>query len=371
MASVLTALASEDWLAVRDAIERAGHLLRSGQVHDADLEGTAARLVQLASHPVWEVRQEVAHALLHLKHRAFKPALERLLADDSVWVVEAARRTLERRAELARCDLLKDHHERLLQRDLADVEARYDGRARKAALRVAERYAEMMVRELCHEVNRVISSIDAAHDRLEAGLGRVRVEPAACREHLAVARQRVSLLVATLDSVRELMRESRSEFRGESLRDIIAEAVELVRDQPGERARELELAVDVAPSIRLDAHRHQLRQALRNLLQNAADAYAGLERPRRIHVSASVETDAHVVVRIADQGCGMDVEQKEQALQLFATSKPGGTGFGLKLAKKIVEREHRGELHLESQPGAGTTVVLSLPIEQTEREDFA
>ena len=233
--SLLRELATEERRPLCDAIWHASDVLRTRPVSDALREAVAARLGELSSHAFWEVRQEVAHALVHLRHEAVQPMLERLLGDGSSWVLAAARRTIERRSELARCDLLKDHHERLLQRDLAEVEARYDGRARKTALRVAEKYAEMMVRELCHEVNRGISSIDAAHERLDTALGRARIDPEACREQLAVARARVSLLVTTLDAVRELMRDAPAEFRGECLRDIVSEAATAGRSTSGAR----------------------------------------------------------------------------------------------------------------------------------------
>jgi signal transduction histidine kinase len=57
----------------------------------------------------------------------------------------------------------------------------------------------------------------------------------------------------------------------------------------------------------------------------------------------------------------MSEEAQRDALTLFATSKPNGTGFGLPLAVKIIESEHGGRLTLESVKGRGTLVRITVP----------
>jgi len=56
----------------------------------------------------------------------------------------------------------------------------------------------------------------------------------------------------------------------------------------------------------------------------------------------------------------MSEEAVHDAFQLFATSKPKGTGFGLAVAKKIIESDHGGAVHLESTKGQCTTVTVFL-----------
>jgi signal transduction histidine kinase len=57
----------------------------------------------------------------------------------------------------------------------------------------------------------------------------------------------------------------------------------------------------------------------------------------------------------------MSAEAQRDALTLFATSKPNGTGFGLPLAVKIVESEHGGRLSIDSLKGSGTIVRIVIP----------
>ena len=85
-----------------------------------------------------------------------------------------------------------------------------------------------------------------------------------------------------------------------------------------------------------------------------------------IEVKAEVQ-DGLVAITIEDSGCGMSAETQRDALTLFATSKPNGTGFGLPLAVKIVESEHRGRLEVDSLKGRGTIVRITIPTHHQRR----
>jgi signal transduction histidine kinase len=69
-------------------------------------------------------------------------------------------------------------------------------------------------------------------------------------------------------------------------------------------------------------------------------------------------------VRIADRGPGMTPEARRNLFRPFFTTKARGTGLGLPTAKRLVEL-HGGSIDVESAPGAGTTVTVSLPAETT------
>jgi signal transduction histidine kinase len=69
-----------------------------------------------------------------------------------------------------------------------------------------------------------------------------------------------------------------------------------------------------------------------------------------------------VEVAIADTGEGISKEDLEHVFDPYFTRKPSGTGLGLAIAHRIME-SHHGEIHIESNPGKGTKVTLSLPTE--------
>ena len=100
-----------------------------------------------------------------------------------------------------------------------------------------------------------------------------------------------------------------------------------------------------------------LEQLFLNLLLNAAQAVAG---GGRVALSISPRKDA-VGVAITDNGVGMSADEITKAGIPFVTSKRAGTGLGLTIARRIAE-SHGGFVLMNSEPGAGTTVLVELPL---------
>jgi len=105
-----------------------------------------------------------------------------------------------------------------------------------------------------------------------------------------------------------------------------------------------------------------LNQVFLNLLKNAAEALEG-SGGGALQVSARAEGPA-LVVRIRDEGPGMDSETRARLFEPFFTTKAAGrgTGLGLSICRRIVS-EHGGRIAVESAPGAGTTFAVSLPLD--------
>ena len=147
-------------------------------------------------------------------------------------------------------------------------------------------------------------------------------------------------------------------FAAESVREVVEESVALIRDA---RRRGPRIEVDVSAAIQADVCRPRLVQALTNLLTNAVESYDGIQRALPIQITAQ-PAENRVTISIEDRGCGMSEEVLADAIVLFSTSKPEGTGFGLPLAMKIIEAEHDGRLTLESRKGHGTTARVIVPL---------
>ncbi|MGD8339514.1 MAG: ATP-binding protein [Gammaproteobacteria bacterium] len=109
----------------------------------------------------------------------------------------------------------------------------------------------------------------------------------------------------------------------------------------------------------------KINQVFLNLLTNAAQA---IEERGEIVISTALEDDSQVVVSISDTGCGIPKENLERICDPFFTTKEvgSGTGLGLSIVADIV-RSHSGKLEIESQPGAGSTFKVILPIKQPEQ----
>lgn len=118
------------------------------------------------------------------------------------------------------------------------------------------------------------------------------------------------------------------------------------------------IEADELPIVRGDDD--QLLTVFQNLLDNAI-IYAG-DEPPEIEISVSEETDEWVVT-VADEGIGIDPDQAHRAFEIFERlhdDDADGTGMGLALCKKIVDR-HGGTIWIDSVPGEGTAVNFTLP----------
>ena len=113
------------------------------------------------------------------------------------------------------------------------------------------------------------------------------------------------------------------------------------------------------PPIR--GHSQRIEQVVVNLILNACQALS--DSGRSIILETGYNADSHAVwVRVHDEGSGISPEHLVHLTAPFFTTKreSGGTGLGLSVSAGIV-KEHGGELHFDSQQGAGTTVLLTLP----------
>jgi signal transduction histidine kinase len=115
---------------------------------------------------------------------------------------------------------------------------------------------------------------------------------------------------------------------------------------------------EACPDAFVDAR--ELRKAFLNLILNGLEALAP---GGRLSVGARYEPETRTVtIAIDDTGVGMTEETASRAFDFFYTTKPQGTGLGMAIAKSAVDR-HGGELAITSAPGAGTRVLIRLPIE--------
>ncbi len=115
------------------------------------------------------------------------------------------------------------------------------------------------------------------------------------------------------------------------------------------------------PTVRADAT--QLTQLFQNLIGNAIK-YRN-ERKPEVQVAATPMEDRWVF-SVQDNGIGIEAQYYERIFQLFqrlhARTDYSGTGIGLALCRKIVER-HGGSIWVKSRPGEGSTFLFAIPLE--------
>ena len=162
--------------------------------------------------------------------------------------------------------------------------------------------------------------------------------------------RRIDEMIAGLSALRR--RPDSTPVEGD-LNQVVSEAL----DQANGMAN-VELTRELHPLPRILVDREQIQGVVTNLLLNARDAVGA---GGRIHVRTE-HREARVVLSVADNGCGMSQAfVRDSLFRPFQSTKKKGLGIGLFQARAIV-RAHGGSMHVESEPGKGTTFLVSLPV---------
>jgi PAS domain S-box-containing protein len=141
------------------------------------------------------------------------------------------------------------------------------------------------------------------------------------------------------------------------IRDVISQAIDIVQpemDQAGITVRS-RLLRSTAPVL---VDPDLIRQVLLNLMSNAMDA---MREGGTLRISSRVNDDL-IRIRVSDTGHGIEQNDIEKMFEPFFTRKTGGTGLGLAIVKNIVN-QHAGTIKVESTKGAGTSFLISLPVD--------
>lgn len=101
----------------------------------------------------------------------------------------------------------------------------------------------------------------------------------------------------------------------------------------------------------------QFKQVITNLLLNATEAMKGAGK---IEISISEDGKGRVTLRIKDNGPGINFEDQTKIFDPFYSTKPGGTGLGLPITKKLLALNN-SNMRIISKPGKGCEVIINLP----------
>lgn len=140
------------------------------------------------------------------------------------------------------------------------------------------------------------------------------------------------------------------------LRSVVRSLAEFVSPTFDRQGITLRISLPVEP-IDCLGDENLLRQALLNLLLNAQQA-----TPNGGTVTViAAQAVGHARIAVSDEGPGVAPNERERIFRPFFSTKPGGTGLGLPICRRIA-REHGGELSYSDEAGRGATFVLSIPL---------
>jgi PAS domain S-box-containing protein len=144
---------------------------------------------------------------------------------------------------------------------------------------------------------------------------------------------------------------------------IVQDAVAITRPRWEEKIardrRPLDLRLDLAATEAVQGRPAALSEVLTNLILNAMDA---MPEGGTLTITTRGAGGREVRVTVADSGIGMTETVRQRIFEPFYSTKgEAGSGLGLSMAYSIVRR-HGGEIHVDSEPGAGTTFTLTFPV---------
>jgi PAS domain S-box-containing protein len=212
----------------------------------------------------------------------------------------------------------------------------------------------MVAAGVAHEINNPLTFISLATDLLRQRLASSDTD---CRSLLSDISEGVERIAAIVRDLRVYSRYEDEPAGAVDLEAVLNAAERIVGHELRPRVR-LTRTTETLPPVRGVARR--LEQVLVNVYLNAAQAFPEGQGDAAIEVRAEV-TDNTVRLEVEDNGPGIPPDVLERIFEPFFTMRPSGTGTGLGLfiCKDILLRAG-GSIHAESEPGRGTTMIITL-----------
>lgn len=232
---------------------------------------------------------------------------------------------------------------------------------KQAELLRAERLAAMgrVSAQVAHEVRNPLSSIGLNVEMLQEQVEGLKFEQpeaqAEVRQLLAAVMREVDRLTEITEDYLRLARLPVPTLRREDLVAVLDSVLGFSSEEL-ERAGVKVLRQDAPGEVAVLADEGQLRQVFLNLVRNSREAMPG---GGTLTVTVA-RRGAEVEVRVADTGGGLAEEVKRRLFEPFFSTKQGGTGLGLSLARQIVQA-HGGRIEADPTVSSGTTFVITLP----------
>jgi C4-dicarboxylate-specific signal transduction histidine kinase len=288
--------------------------------------------------------------------------------------LSAAQRSATESLRRARDDLrgtvqkLQRSNEALQTESLERKHAEEARREAQAELARVSRVTTMgeLTASLAHEVNQPIAAALTNANTCLRWLTRDQPDLEEAREAASRIVKDATRAAGIISRVRLLFKKSTPQRELVDVNEAIREMIVLLRSEATRYniTVRMELAADLP---RILGDRVQLQQVLMNLMVNSIDAMKEVDGARELAVKSQKTEKEEVLVSVSDTGLGLPPQQADQIFNAFFTTKPHGTGMGLRISRSIVE-SHGGRLWAadNSPRGASFHFALLTKIEAKE-----
>ncbi len=218
---------------------------------------------------------------------------------------------------------------------------------------------------LAHEVNQPIAAAITDANTCRRWLTRDQPD-------VEEARQAASRIVKDVTRAGEIVSRIHMVFKKGTpqhalvdVNEIIREMIILLRSEAMRYSISVrtELAEDI-PQVKGDPV--QLQQVLMNLMTNSIDAMKAVDGTRELAIKSQKAENGQLLISVSDTGIGLPPQQTDQIFNAFFTTKPHGTGMGLRISRSIVE-SHGGRLWAAGSSQRGASFYVTLPTQLEAR----
>ena len=215
----------------------------------------------------------------------------------------------------------------------------------------------MMAMQVAHEIKNPLTPIKLGAQQLERAWSDQRDDfDERIRRYTRVVVEQIDILSEIAQDFSMLAAVGLGEREDVDLKNALGEVIELYRQSHPEVRWQLDVPDDAVTMLGSKQH---VTRALNNLISNAVDATKEVDVPT---IHATIECVSNrAVIRVRDNGVGIEPDRIEAIFQPRFTLKKHGTGLGLTITQSIAH-QLGGSISVESKVGFGSDFTLSLPI---------
>lgn len=289
-------------------------------------------------------------------------------ADDYIMKPFRNHDLLERTATVLRSQRLKEQNRELLEereRHLHEIEqwnVELERRVTEKTQELELAHAEIIQMEklatlshlaagLTHEIRNPLNSINL--------FAQILKNNADASSQSVDFLERIQSEIDRIDNILiKLLSTSRVQSKLSSVVQVSVIAEEILNNfQPQIEAQKIRVQQEIVATPHFYGNEEEIRLVFTNLISNALHA---MPRGGELRLSVLNEQDA-IQIEVSDNGCGIPLEHQAHVFDPFYSTRSKGTGFGLSIVLRII-KTYDGKISLTSQPGAGTTFTVHLPV---------
>jgi|SRR5882672_5886601 len=219
---------------------------------------------------------------------------------------------------------------------------------------------------LAHEVNQPIAAAITDANTCLRWLKRDEPDLGEAREAASRVVKDATRAAEIVSRVRLLFKKGAPQRERVDVNEVIQEMIVLLRNEASRHS--VSVRTELTPDLpRIMGDRVQLQQVLLNLMINSIDAMKDGKGMRELTIQSQRVDDDHLQMSVSDTGVGLPPEQADQIFDAFYTTKPHGTGMGLRISRSFVE-SHGGRLWASSNSSRGASFHFTLPINSDAHE---